>query len=258
MEPAPQSAQRQTPSGDEHHPSPRQTRRFFTVFGAVVFVAFVGAVEILSETSPREKPSLWPFLCPGVAIFAGLAIWSGWVRSLRHAAPAVGEDEPADDAENSDPVLTSDLAGVDVPCPNCGYNLRDGRGGVCPECGLRLTRANVFHQPRDVAALPALDMRKWSPPRRRTPAWAVIGAVATAALFVISPLVIVGSVYLHSVHPLAGRAWIAGATAILIGLFASAGVGALPKSARTARWALLVMFAFAVAALIILAFWKGR
>lgn len=37
--------------------------------------------------------------------------------------------------------LSAYLADRDVPCPGCGYNLRDGSGPVCPECGkgLRLS-----------------------------------------------------------------------------------------------------------------------
>ncbi len=31
------------------------------------------------------------------------------------------------------------LAGRDVPCPACGYNLRGLAAPVCPECGLTLT-----------------------------------------------------------------------------------------------------------------------
>ncbi len=31
--------------------------------------------------------------------------------------------------------LTKFFAGRNVPCPNCGYNLRDQRTGRCPECG---------------------------------------------------------------------------------------------------------------------------
>lgn len=30
------------------------------------------------------------------------------------------------------------LRGRDVACPSCGYNLRDQRGALCPECGLEL------------------------------------------------------------------------------------------------------------------------
>lgn len=32
-------------------------------------------------------------------------------------------------------ILRLYLTGRDVPCPRCGYNLRDGVAGVCPECG---------------------------------------------------------------------------------------------------------------------------
>ena len=45
----------------------------------------------------------------------------------------------------ADPMLAAYLSGRDVPCPECGYNLRDLVGRRCPECGddlaLRLTLA---------------------------------------------------------------------------------------------------------------------
>lgn len=40
--------------------------------------------------------------------------------------------------EQSDP-LRSFLAGRDLPCPRCGYNLRGCASPTCPECNQRLT-----------------------------------------------------------------------------------------------------------------------
>ena len=40
------------------------------------------------------------------------------------------------------------LAGNDVFCPECRYNLRDLRGTNCPECGLELSRRAIrYHRP---------------------------------------------------------------------------------------------------------------
>lgn len=44
-------------------------------------------------------------------------------------------DNSAVDNETENDLLTHYLAGRDVPCPTCGYNLRDLRGDQCPECG---------------------------------------------------------------------------------------------------------------------------
>ena len=44
----------------------------------------------------------------------------------------------------------------DVPCPSCGYNLRDLAADVCPECGEAITlRVNVL-EPRQAAPLAGL------------------------------------------------------------------------------------------------------
>ena len=47
-----------------------------------------------------------------------------------------------------DPTLTAYLAGRDVPCPQCRYNLRDARGGRCPECGDALALRLGLAEPR--------------------------------------------------------------------------------------------------------------
>jgi uncharacterized membrane protein YdjX (TVP38/TMEM64 family) len=39
--------------------------------------------------------------------------------------------------------LGAALRGRDVPCPGCGYNLRDLTGDRCPECGIELTVERV-------------------------------------------------------------------------------------------------------------------
>lgn len=52
------------------------------------------------------------------------------------AAPAPpGPGAPQTDAQ----FLAAYLAGHDVPCPACGYNLRGVSRGACPECGLTIT-----------------------------------------------------------------------------------------------------------------------
>ena len=47
-----------------------------------------------------------------------------------------------------DPLLVGYLAGRDVPCPACGYNLRDLAGGRCPECGDALALRLGSSEPR--------------------------------------------------------------------------------------------------------------
>ncbi len=47
-----------------------------------------------------------------------------------------------------DSVLVSFLAGRDVGCPGCGYNLRDGVGDRCPECGDELSLRLGLTEPR--------------------------------------------------------------------------------------------------------------
>ncbi len=47
-------------------------------------------------------------------------------------------------ADNDEPQLIAYLAGRDVLCPQCDYNLRDLRAARCPECGEQLVlRVNL-------------------------------------------------------------------------------------------------------------------
>ena len=45
-------------------------------------------------------------------------------------------------------LLTQYLARRDVPCPRCGYNLRDATSDACPECGDRLQLQVALVEPR--------------------------------------------------------------------------------------------------------------
>src|SRR5690606_35202053 len=51
----------------------------------------------------------------------------------------------------SQALLTAYLRDHDVPCPGCGYNLRNASAASCPECGLTV---ELGLQPRSIAAGP--------------------------------------------------------------------------------------------------------
>src|SRR5688572_24753805 len=51
---------------------------------------------------------------------------------IKRSDPGTGEDADAAPAG----LLRAFLAGRDVSCPNCEYNLRDLAGDRCPECGM--------------------------------------------------------------------------------------------------------------------------
>jgi hypothetical protein len=61
-------------------------------------------------------------------------------------------EQPASDAE----FLRQFLAGRDVQCPQCDYNLRDLTGTRCPECGEELVLRLQLGEPRQAAALAGL------------------------------------------------------------------------------------------------------
>ena len=50
-------------------------------------------------------------------------------------------------------LLAAFLAGRDVPCPRCGYNLRELSGSRCPECGEQLTLCVNLVEPRQAALI---------------------------------------------------------------------------------------------------------
>lgn len=53
-------------------------------------------------------------------------------------------------------MLQAFLAGRDVGCPQCGYNVRDLRGAICPECGERLALRLQLAEVRQAAMLTGL------------------------------------------------------------------------------------------------------
>lgn len=53
-------------------------------------------------------------------------------------------------------MLQTFLTGRDVPCPGCGYNLRDLPGGRCPECGDDLVLQVGLLEPRQAAGIAGL------------------------------------------------------------------------------------------------------
>ena len=52
--------------------------------------------------------------------------------------------------------LRAFLAGRDVECPGCGYNLRDLGGSRCPECGDELVLRVGLAEPRQGALIAGL------------------------------------------------------------------------------------------------------
>jgi hypothetical protein len=73
------------------------------------------------------------------------------------AAGETDSDTPADPGLIDEPsLLRIYLAGRDVACPQCGYNLRELRGTRCPECGEELTLRVQPVEPRQAAPLAGL------------------------------------------------------------------------------------------------------
>jgi len=70
-------------------------------------------------------------------------------------------DEPWRDDQQAGHVAEADLlreflAGRDVSCPACGYNLRDLVGDVCPECGDRIKLSVRLTEPRQASLIAGL------------------------------------------------------------------------------------------------------
>lgn len=69
-------------------------------------------------------------------------------------------DEPCD-ARAAAPTLREYLADRDVPCDQCGYNLRGAQDVFCPECGAVIPRPPAEHIARKKLAPAALKL--WCP-----------------------------------------------------------------------------------------------
>jgi hypothetical protein len=53
-------------------------------------------------------------------------------------------------------MLQQFLADRDVPCPQCGYNLRTLSGAICPECGEQLALGVHLVEPKQAAPIAGL------------------------------------------------------------------------------------------------------
>jgi predicted RNA-binding Zn-ribbon protein involved in translation (DUF1610 family) len=73
------------------------------------------------------------------------------MSAITPVSPDVSQPH-ADDTE----LLRAYLTGREVPCPQCGYNLRDLTGNRCPECGEELTLRLQLSEPKQAAALAGL------------------------------------------------------------------------------------------------------
>ncbi len=60
-------------------------------------------------------------------------------------------EEPVKPAERWTPPEQAKVDAKPLPCPECGYDLRGLREGVCPECGLKLTYS-VMRRAQDARA----------------------------------------------------------------------------------------------------------
>ncbi len=103
------------------------------------------------------------------------------------------------------------VAGRDVPCPKCDYNLRDLERGECPECGLRLTVESLQRAERI-----AIDAREGAEQvGKKFDAGVRIAVIVTIALG-----------FLGAVYTIPGGLWVGA------GLAAFAGVGLLVSAKR--------------------------
>ena len=59
-------------------------------------------------------------------------------------------------AEPVDPLLLQFLRARGIPCPSCGYNLRDLTGDRCPECGQEVALRLRLAEPKLAAMLTGL------------------------------------------------------------------------------------------------------
>jgi hypothetical protein len=155
---------------------------------------------------------------------------------------------PPDNADDDDPdapqpLTADDLRGIDVPCPVCGYNLRDGAGGRCPECGTELTLDDLFPPIHDLSLLPAFDTKRPVPARERAPL-----VIMACVAFVFSGAMMIPA------FMLAGMAWPwkalgAGILAAALGMFGPV----LGRSQGRGRWTLVVGGAILVASYAVIA-----
>lgn len=125
------------------------------------------------------------------------------------------------------------LAGRDVPCPRCGYNLRDSVTARCPECGRRVGIAALLYTRSRV-------VRTWARPVAAAAAACIAIGLAVAQAWPSDPFAPVVLIV-----PAAGLA--------LLGLLIAAGASARPWREPNPRWGVRffgVLFWIPAAALI--------
>ncbi|MCW5775002.1 MAG: hypothetical protein KIS87_00960 [Phycisphaeraceae bacterium] len=84
-----------------------------------------------------------------------------------------------------DAVLRGWLAGRDVPCPECGYNLCGTDGRACPECGVAIAAAIVLGRRADDHDGPRLPAEPaWLLPLAFMIGSAAVNAVTAGAILV--------------------------------------------------------------------------
>jgi hypothetical protein len=152
------------------------------------------------------------------------------------------EQDPIE-VEPPQPLTSADLAGVDVACPVCSYNLRDGMGGRCPECGEALTYDDLFPPVHDLSLFPAFDTKRPVPARRRVPL-----GIMTGTAFMLAGALMVPAFMLASLD---WRCKALGGVVLAIGV--GVFVPVLSVSRGRGRWTLIVGGAILVAMYVVIA-----
>jgi hypothetical protein len=229
---------------------------FVTGLFVVVFICSVFAATISQALGAESNLSVvWifvPWLIPCGAMLLGWVVWRGWTCSRLRAGT---QATTANEAPIFTPLSPEDLAGTDIHCPICRYNLRNGRGDRCPECGSALSVETVFPTFRQILPIPVLDPSTWEAARLRTPAWAAICAIALLSVFLF-PIICMPFEFAYSIWP--GRSF----TPQQISIAEMFGTLLVPlafglwklrakrtRGARIARWLLIGALAIATSGL---------
>ncbi len=90
--------------------------------------------------------------------------------------------------------IRQQLAGRDVPCPKCGYNLRDLEHGICPECGHFLELGRM-HTPKPAPGRDRLLLlREWVFSTAGAVSILIAAALLTAVLHEYAPWLLAGPI----------------------------------------------------------------
>lgn len=135
------------------------------------------------------------------------------------------------DATGDAEVVRQALAGRDVACVLCGYNLRDAARGVCPECGWNIEMSELV-------------FNRWMPPG----VLHVASLVGLAGWSVILPLCVVMMMQSQFwVLPLAlGLIWIGVGGLLVVWLRRPWLMASRPRGIRCLMWIMLAPVAILV------------